>query len=483
MTKIIDFNKTVYELVKQYPQIEDIMVNLGFTEIKNKVMLNSVGKLMTISKGAKMKKIDLQKIVEAFQTEGFQVINFQKEENLENSQNTKLSSNQRTELLKSYLTRLNAGEDLQEVKKDFVANFSNIDASEIMKAEQELIQSGAPVDKVQKLCDIHSALFHKQIDESNNKQEDSDNTSTKQDERTKELVSTKGHLLYTLTEENKAIENLVDKIKEKSSLQIDVNEDLKQLKQLSIHYTKKADLLYPMLKVKYGIAGPSDVMWGVDYEIRSQISKLIKEDNHDENWLQKLTDTLTRIKEMVYKENNILFVLCAEHFTKEDWVQLYWDGKDYDVCLGVSQELWLEAEQSKDTNEPVYENQQINLPGGHFTLQQLRAVLNTIPMEITFIDENNINCFFNEGKKVFKRPSSAIGREVFACHPVKVEPVVRKILNEFRQGTKDKFPIWMEKNGRAVLVTYMAVRDLNNKYLGAMELVQDMEDAKKRFQL
>lgn len=88
------------------------------------------------------------------------------------------------------------------------------------------------------------------------------------------------------------------------------------------------------------------------------------------------------------------------------------------------------------------------MPGGHLTVAQLTAMLNTIPMEITFVDEDNINRFFNEGPKDFKRPGMAIDREVFSCHPPKVEQQVRHIIGEFRKGTLDKVPIWMEKNGK-----------------------------------
>ena len=82
---------------------------------------------------------------------------------------------------------------------------------------------------------------------------------------------------------------------------------------------------------------------------------------------------------------------------------------------------------------------------------------------------------------MFKRPRMAIGRDVFSCHPPKIETMVRNIIEDFRNGTRDCVPIWMEKGGRTMLVTYRAVRDANGHYLGTMELVQDMEFAKEHF--
>lgn len=104
-------------------------------------------------------------------------------------------------------------------------------------------------------------------------------------------------------------------------------------------------------------------------------------------------------------------------------------------------------------------------------------------MEVTFIDHQDINRFFNNNghPKVFKRPRMALGRSVFTCHPPKVEPMVRAIINDFRSGKRDSVPVWMEKNGRATLVTYLAVRDSSAAYVGTLEIVQDMEAAKLHF--
>ena len=121
------------------------------------------------------------------------------------------------------------------------------------------------------------------------------------------------------------------------------------------------------------------------------------------------------------------------------------------------------------------------MPGGHMSLAQLTAMLNTLPLELSFIDDQNINRYFNEGPKVFKRAGMAIDREVFSCHPPKIEPMVRSILDGFRSGARDQVQVWMEKAGRTMLVTYMAVRDRGGNYLGTLETVQDMEEIKKHF--
>ena len=452
--------------------------------------------------------------------------------------------NDRIEKLKSYLKRLGEGERLEAVRKNFAAEFQGVEASEIMKAEEAILAEGTPITEVQKLCDVHSALFHGTTDYSN------------KHEKSAALSQVKGHPLQTFTRENEALTKLIDRMKEllhdtdettgSGSLPVDEKQadtgkfpvdekqvdtgnlpqiaaQLLKIRGVAVHYAKKGDLLYPHLNARYGIAGPSAVMWTADDEIRDELGALCKalqkgreaaEQNAtgsfqssqwDVKWLERLQKVLLRAEDMIYKENHILFPNCAVNFTEEDWMGIYRDAKDYADCLGVHGEVWEEAEnwlrKEKEAKKTVFKGTKdsqasegeedragsnfsdgvIHMPGGHMTIRQLTALLNTIPLEISFIDAEDRNCYFNEGPKVFKRAQMALGRSVFTCHPPKVETMVRRIIGEFREGTLDRVPVWMDKGGRTMLVTYMAVRDESGEYMGTMELVQDMEFAKEHF--
>lgn len=404
----------------------------------------------------------------------------------------------RTEQIKSYLERLGKGESLESVRKDFVKEFQEVDASEIMEAEQTLLREGTPLEEVQRLCDVHSALFHgatREVRIANAEKAAAESLKT----------DMPGHPLYTFKRENEALEEILQKCEAAVENGAVDRELFQKLKEVAIHYAKKGDLLYPHLKVQYGISGPSAVMWTVDDEIRDELNALGKKEKQDEEWQKRFAAVLVRIREMIYKEERILFPNCVRNFTKEEWYGIYRDSKDYAVCLGVENAVWEAAEnflnsgragmfakrqEGSDGGKGVSENgkavsdpqTEIYMAGGHMSIEQLTAMLNTIPLEISFVDAKDRNRFFNEGPKVFKRPGMAIDREVFSCHPPKIEQQVRRIIGEFRQGTLDSVPVWMEKNGRTMLVTYMAVRDRQNRYLGTLELVQDMEFAKERFQ-
>ena len=544
MEKKLDLSKSVYDLVTEYPEVADIMKELGFSEITNKVMLNSVGKIMTIPKGAKMKGVSMIDIVGAFMKAGFTLTGEMpnvsgddtqgasmppsgvaagnsastaptaptaaatavKAESVETSANAAASKTQensenktddsvqdtvqdseRVEQLKSFLKRLGTGEELGAVREDFVSQFAHVEASEIMKAEQGLMREGTPLAEVQQLCDLHSALFHgstihEQMDAEHAKveavleaQEKSQSVVT--------LVETVGHPLNRLTEENKALDALIEAIKVKVASKTATVDDVNEVRQVSIHYAKKGDLLYPHLKVAYDISGPSLVMWTVDGDIRDGFGRLARAESIDDAWYEEFDGLLTRAQEMIYKEQNILFPICAENFSTEEWYQIYKDTEQYEEIFGVERVAWAEAESALAAKAAPTsgDSNTIALIGGSLTLEQLDAMLNTMPMEITFVDHVDINRYFNDGEKVFKRPTTAIGRDVFSCHPPKVEPIVRGIIESFRNGERDNVAVWLEKVGRPFYVNYMAVRDQNNNYLGTLELVQDMQFAKEHF--
>ena len=665
MDKILDLDKSVASLVKEYPEVADIMADLGFTEIKNPAMLASVGRIMNLKKGSQMKKIPMEEIVRAFREKGFEITDGGKPfpaESTDSAEEAKIAKAtdsaeeakiakatdsaeakapvDRAEALRSLLDRLSEGEDLESVRADFVRDFKDVDPAEIMRAEQGLMESGMPLSKVQKLCDVHSALFHGDTREEKIANAERAVQASLKNQAGKEeknyinksleadaLIQIPGHPLSTFTKENQALgkylestkarwESLVESLsgkaggKEKAektekaekiegaegvkgaqgaqgaegaqgepdweALLAVFSEELTKLRSFTVHYAKKGDLLYPLLKVKYDISGPSQVMWTVDDEIRDTLGELNRElsekskgvralkntgedlDDEEEEYIRSKAEIAesilnsfflknylavrNRMEEMIYKEENILFPMCALQFQKEEWIQIYFDSKDYDACFSVENETWKEAEENgntpekwraveasgdserekgrKETSEehsgdfhdaelpqgagkmledllrrveslegksgnrgesPSAIEGEIIMPGGHLKKNELIAMLNTLPVEITFVDKDNINRFFNEGPKVFKRPQMAIDREVFSCHPPKVEPMVRMIIGNFRDGKEDEVPIWMEKGRKPFLVRYMAVRDKEQNYVGTLEAVTDMTEVKEHF--
>ena len=265
MAKKIDLNKSVYELTQEYPELIGIMAGLGFTEITKKPMLHSVGKITTIPKGAKMKNISMMDVVTTLMGKGFELVGEMPEMGAGPKPATeKVGANNapdsRREQLKTYLKRLGEGENLESVRADFVREFHDVEASEIMQAEQELMKEGTPLSEVQRLCDVHSALFHgataeekianaeKEVEASLLRKKAQDELAkrdafpqkdyTDKNARAAEMAAIAGHPLHALTKENEVLADLLARFKE------DRDESLiPAIRELSIHYAKKGDLL------------------------------------------------------------------------------------------------------------------------------------------------------------------------------------------------------------------------------------------------
>lgn len=485
----------------------------------------------------------------------------------------------RQKLLKSYVERLSSGENLDEVRKDFVENFSDVDAAEIMRAEQTLMKEGTSYRDVQKLCDVHSALFHGATREEKianaEKAVQASLDADAADVKAKVAVSTAvehqapgmgrnmrdvaksqlqklaqipGHPISVFMKEDDAIEAELGRVKallddSAASLE-DQKREFGKLRAIGLHYAAKGDLLYPLLKSKHDISGPADVMWGVDDEIRAEIRNLTGGTGSiltAEQWRARAAKLVTRAQEMIFKERNILFPICIQNFGRNEWIQMALDLQDYEPCMIEKQPLWKLAENArawqnsseaassasaagtdgaavpqasagtsagsgagKSDLEKAAEaliraamasagsagtagaasgNAEIVFPSGHMTKEQITAMLDTIPGEITFVDADDINRYFNrgEGPKAFKRPLEALDREVYYCHPPKVEEMVRMIISSFKEGKRDSVDVWMDKNGHTYLVRYMAVRDKQGKFVGSLEYVQNMDAAKEHF--
>jgi PAS domain S-box-containing protein len=107
-------------------------------------------------------------------------------------------------------------------------------------------------------------------------------------------------------------------------------------------------------------------------------------------------------------------------------------------------------------------------------------MLNSMPVEISFVDKNDKVSYFNKnGDRIFPRPRSVIGKKVQQCHPKKSVDKVIQIIESFKNGKRDVANFWINLKGRLIYIRYFAVRDNNRKYLGTLEVSQDITDIKK----
>ena len=478
MEKILDLKKTVAELVEENPEVSEIMAEIGFKEITNPVALNVMGRIMTIPRGAAVKGIDLAKVIAAFEEHGYTVLSE--------------DGASRQGRLRGFIERLSSGEDLESVRKDFVQEFRHVEAQEIMDAEQTLIKEGMPIREVQRLCDVHSALFHGAMD--------APAGALSHDEIHAQAASVnpddidalpEAHPLSILRAENRALETLLDTIEGELDGAKRTDEMLKHilaLGDLRMHYIKKEELLMPLL-YDYGVTGPSQVMWGIDDEMKRELAMIIKALKADAETLPlyeaRIRALTQRVREMVFKEEKILFPLSLRYFTQMEWYRCYHDLPDMGISFGVPIPAWAEAQPWLDQEAARLAQSQVGgklqFPTGELSMEQLTTILQLLPVDITFIDKDDVVRFFTNEGQVFTRPLSALGRDVMNCHPPEIIPVVRNLIADFKAKKRTQMIVHRYIRERPIRVHYQAMYDRTGEYIGTVEFVTDHAEPLEKF--
>lgn len=385
------------------------------------------------------------------------------------------NSEMRKQTIKDIIKQLHEGKTVEEVKQQFEEAFEDVSASEITAAEAALIAEGVPASEIQRLCDVHASVFKGTIEEIH--------------QHPSNAILIPGHPLNTLMRENLAISRIINQeikpylqnLDDKESYQY-LLEGVNHLSQIELHYQKKENLFFPYME-KYGIVAPPQVMWGVDDEIRADIKeiKTLLEQNSklDSVIIQKIEDVMTRVEEMIFKEENIMAPMLLDHLTQEEWKKIADESREIGFLIKKVSE-WNPVISTKDVEVKEEENVQeglIKLPSGIFNTEQLTWMLNTLPFDITFVDKDDFVKYFSEGKeRTFIRTRSIIGRNVSNCHPPASVHIVEKIVSDFKTGRKDQEDFWIKLGDKFVLIRYYAVRNDQGEYLGVLEVTQDIKE-------
>lgn len=379
----------------------------------------------------------------------------------------------RQEKLKEVIKELHEGKTVEEVKAKFAEVIEGISAKEISMLEVELVKEGLPIEEIQNLCDVHAAVFKGSIEEIHHPDE------------------IPGHPIYTMREENRAIEDHIgnvllpnlNRFKENDSQEniYTLLADINLLWDIDKHYSRKENLIFPYLE-KYGITAPPQVMWGVDDEIRAMIRdiklSLTSYKGNKEEIVEKVESSMNQVKEMIFKEESILFPMCLDTLTEDEWLRIYSESDEIGFAIIEPDTEWevrradvVQKEEEKGTIEGGY----VKFETGILSSKEISSILNTIPGDMTFVDKDNIVKYFSQGKeRLFARTKAVIGRSVENCHPPASVNTVEKIVNSFKSGEKDEESFWIKIGDKYVLIRYFAVRDEKGEFLGTLEFSQDI---------
>ena len=421
-------------------------------------------------------------------------------------------SEDRIHILRDILLDLHHGASPESVQERFNASFAGVSAIEISLMEHELMNSdtGITFEDVMELCNVHANLFKDAVAGVDLAESDHP-----------------GHPVRVFKDENLAlraalirVRRLLDSYAEsdESSSQEEISKGLQRqldlLGQFDRHYQRKEELFFPIMEA-YGHDAPPKVMWGVDDQIRD-LFELVRKTavQLPQSDIQEVKATFEafaqEFESMIFKEESILLMILLETFTQDDWLKIAAESPVYGYAIIRPAAQWQPQRvrfEAASPAQPADQQQQIiDTPQGRFTIQftpneagkqvnrttaqpfgngylsveEANLILNHLPLEITFVNKEDIFQYYNDStpaeKMIFKRTPSQVGRHVELCHPPKLLPRVKKIFSALRSGKKDKFDMWFksESRGQFVHITYAAVRDAQGEFQGVLEYVQDI---------
>ena len=389
--------------------------------------------------------------------------------------------NQQEEALKHVIQQLHEGKTVEEVQEEFATLIEDVGAMDIAELEQALIQEGMPESEIQRLCDVHVAVFRESL------------------EREVRPDTTPGHPIHTFLSENAAAGRVLNLLEEALNVVKDeptaehlaqARERLEELLQYEKHYLRKENVLFPYLE-KHGFSGPTTVMWGIHDEIREgwrKLGALLSEGPQTDpeasgTEIDDIFDPLaTAIREIFYKEENILYPAALERLSGEEWWEIRMQSPDIGYCYVKAGDQWppkqtaLETAGALDRGEaPRSSRGLLHLDTGSLTPEDVNLLLSHLPVEISFVDANDEVRFFSQaGERIFTRSPAVIGRKVQKCHPPASVHRVEQILDDFRAARRDVAEFWIQMEERFIHIRYFAMRDEEGDYRGTVEVVQDV---------
>ncbi len=383
------------------------------------------------------------------------------------------NSHRRKEKLKALLLKIHHGGSEESVRNELLLSLSQIPYGEVVEVEQELIAEGLPEEEILDLCDAHSAVLEGRVDLS----------------ALKPVVE--GHPVDVFRKENEEIRKLSNAIfalisEINRETEADISDKITKLRGLfntlfdvDKHYQRKEYLLFPYLE-KAGITGPPKVMWGKHDEIRDLIKGSIEVLQTTEMTNEEfgavaeivLTIPATAAKEMITKEEEILFPMSLDVLTEADWYEISKQSLEIGYCLYDPQVDWKpEWAEEQSINASQKSGSHVQLPSGSFSAEEIMAILNTLPVDITFVDKDDkVKYFSQSAERIFQRNRAILNRDVRHCHPPASAHIVDKIIDDFKSGRQSRAPFWINMGPKMIHIEYFALRNDKGEYLGTLEV-------------
>ena len=259
-----------------------------------------------------------------------------------------------------------------------------------------------------------------------------------------------------------------------------------KLSTIDKRFERKENQLFPYLE-KRGWNGPSQNMWSFHDNLRDQFRLLRKafEERDFDKIDHNIHYLLDGINNLLAVEQTVLFPNALKLLQEDDWKEMQSGEEEIGWmpdCAPEKAEAAAYIHPANDTTSrdlSFAPKESHHFDEGYMTVEQVNLLFRTIPLDLTYVDENDKVIFYNRGEeRVFPRSAGIIGREVKFCHPPKSVGTVLKILEAFREGTKNEASFWINFKGRLIYIRYFAVRDAAKNYRGVVEMSQDITEIK-----
>lgn len=293
--------------------------------------------------------------------------------------------------------------------------------------------------------------------------------------------------LGALEQNNREMQHLLDKVRPifKAFLKDQSNADLhKSLTELFTrlevfvkHYTIKENVLFPVIEQTWPDYRCLQIMWSFHDDIRRNLKTVLAELHAKTIDLKRFNksvgDLFFQMLAIKFREEHILFPEILSSIPKIRLDQMTHEGLE----LGFP--YTQPKKQAKLMRNDEIKDGQVNLGTGQLSIQQIKLIFNHLPVDITYVDEDNKVCYFSTPKKrIFPRTVAIIGRKVSNCHPPESVHVVEQIVASFKSGEKDHADFWIKMKGEYILIQYFAVRDESKNYKGVLEVSQEISKIK-----
>lgn len=448
----------VSEIISRYPFLREflIKVNPEFRLLDNPFMRNTIGRIATLGKAAMIGGMEPKKLIDDLAGE----IRARTGESVTVVYGDGDSGEgDRITALKDIIKGLHEGRDVASQKKQFQELIKDVAPWEIAQMEQRLISEGMPETEIKSLCEVHVQVFKEALEH-----------------KTVPGLPA-GHPVHTFMLENRAAEAILeqaesisDPVKEREQS----SKILERISEIDRHFLRKENQLFPIVESK-GISGPSKVMWALHDDIRN----FIKDTRQKvlEGTAKKLDiDVLVKmIRDMIYKEEHILFPMVLETLDEEEWAKVRKGEEEIGYSWIRPETEWKPISASYQQSLVAEKIGSLNLNTGQLTADQVNLLLTHLPVDISFVNENDEVAYYSATPdRIFPRSPGVIGRKVQNCHPPKSVDTVQRILSSFRDGSKNEAEFWIQMKGRFIYIRYFAVRDSEGRYRGCLEVSQDV---------